>query len=71
MDNVVQIIVKAVNFMKFRGLNVCQLRDFLISKDADYEDIIYSSDAMWISQGKMLKRYYHLRNAIKCFMESK
>ena len=65
MDNV-QIIIKAVNLIKSRGLHRCQFQEFLRSVDADYGSIIYFSDG----RGKLLKRLY-LRNEIKLFMKSK
>jgi len=64
MDNV-QIIVKAVNFKKSKGLNHRQFQEFLSSMDADYGDIIYFSEVKWLSWGKMLRRFYGLQNEIK------
>jgi len=39
--------------------------------EADSRDVVYFSEVRWLSQGKMLKRFYDLRNEIKSFMESK
>ena len=41
MDNVMQIIIKTVNFISVKGLNHCQFQEFLTSIDADYGDITY------------------------------
>ena len=41
MDNIMQIIIKSVNFIRVKGLNHHQFQEFLKSIDADYGDIIY------------------------------
>uniref|UniRef100_A0ABM5FVD0 General transcription factor II-I repeat domain-containing protein 2A-like n=1 Tax=Pogona vitticeps TaxID=103695 RepID=A0ABM5FVD0_9SAUR len=71
MANVMQVVIKAVNFIMSKGLNHCQFQEFLKFMDAEYEDIIYFSEVRWLSQGKMLARIYDLRNEIKSFMEYK
>ena len=44
MINVMQIVVKTGNFIKFNGPNHCQLQEFLKSMAADYGDVIYFSE---------------------------
>lgn len=46
IDNV-QIVIKAMNFMKSKGLNFHQFQDFLKSTSTNYEDIIYISEGKW------------------------
>lgn len=46
IDNV-QIVIKAMNFMKSKGLNFHQFQDFLKSTNTNYEDIIYISEGKW------------------------
>jgi len=60
MDNVTQIIIKAVNSIKSKGLNHHHFREFLKSMDADYGAIIYFLEGRWISPGKMLKLLFDL-----------
>lgn len=38
MDNVMQVIIKAVNFVKSNGLNHRQFQEFLRNTDVDYAD---------------------------------
>ena len=49
LDNVMQIIIKAVNFMKSEGLNHHQFQELLKTPDADYGDIIYFSEGSWLN----------------------
>lgn len=70
MDDVLKIIIKAVNFIKSKGLNDHQFQEFLKCMGIGYEDI-YFSEGKWLSQGKMLKRLYYFWNEIKSFMELK
>jgi len=55
MDNVMQIVIKAVNLFKFEGLNHHQFQEFLTSVDADYGDVIDFSEGRWLSWDKMLE----------------
>ena len=57
MDNVMQIIIKTVNFLKAKGLSHHQFQEFLKSTDADYGDIIYFLEVRWLNRGQMLKRF--------------
>lgn len=40
-DNVMQIVIKAMNFVKCKGVNNCQLEEFLKSVGDDYGVIIH------------------------------
>ncbi|XP_041419118.1 general transcription factor II-I repeat domain-containing protein 2-like [Xenopus laevis] len=71
MDNIMQIVIKAVNFIRAKGLNHRQFQEFLRSIDADCGDVIYFSEVRWLSRGQMLKRFYDLRHEVKSFMVSK
>ncbi|KAE9532362.1 hypothetical protein AGLY_009985 [Aphis glycines] len=71
MDNIMQIVIKCVTFIRARGLNHRQFQDYLQIMEADSGDVVYFSEVRWLSRDKMLKRFYDLRNEIKSFMESK
>lgn len=66
MNNVMQIVIKAVNFVRAKGLNHCQFQEFLKFMDADYGDIIYFSEVRWLNQSEMLSKFYDLQNKVKC-----
>lgn len=71
MENVTEIVIKTINFIKSRALNHRQFQNFLREIDSDFSDVLYFTKVRWLSQGKMLRRFYNLRNEIKNFMTSK
>jgi len=68
IDNVMQIVIKTVDFIKSKGLNHRWFKEFLKSMDFDCGNIIFLSKVRWLSQGKMLKT---LQSEIKTCMEAK
>jgi len=71
MDHVMTVVVKTVNFIRARGLNHRQFKEFLHEMETEYCDVIYFSEVRWLSRGKVLHRFYHLREEIKLFMVMK
>lgn len=66
-----QMIVKAVSFIKSKWLNHHQFQEFLRSRDVVYGDIIYFSKVRLLTVGKTLKEIYDLQTEIKVIVESK
>lgn len=64
-----QIVIKAMNFIKSKGVNNCQFQEFLKSMDDDYGVVIHFFEERWLSCGKMLKKT--LQSEIKSSMELK
>ncbi|KAG8239704.1 hypothetical protein J437_LFUL019045, partial [Ladona fulva] len=71
MENILNVVIKTINFIRSKGLNHRQFQEFLNTLETSYGDIVYFTAVRWLSRGKMLKRFYDLRNEIKCFMDSK
>lgn len=65
------IVIKAVNFMKSKGLNHNQIQEFHKSMEVHYRDMICFLEVRWLSWSKMVKRFYDLWSEIKPFKESK
>ena len=63
-------VVTCINFTKARGLNPRRFRQFLDDMDEDYEDLLYFSEVRWLSRGKMMKRFYELKE-VSAFMTMK
>lgn len=71
MKEVMEIVIKTVNFLRSRALNHRQFREFLISNDSEYEEIPFHTEVRWLSRGKVLKRFFAMRQEIASFMEQK
>jgi len=71
MKEVMDVVVKTVNFIRSRGLNHRQFQSFLTDMDSEYGELLYHTEVRWMSRGNVLKRFYALRNEIDLFMKMK
>ena len=58
-------VIKAVNFIRARGLNHRQFQKFLDNLDTEHQDLTYFSEVCWLSNGSMLRRFYESRTIFK------
>lgn len=70
-DHVMKKVVKAVNFIRSRGLNHRQFKEFLDEIECEYGDVLYYSEVRWLSRGKVLQRFLNLIEEIKIFLIEK
>ena len=61
------VMKKVVNFIRARELNHRMFQDFLNELNAQYGDVLFHAEVRWLSRGKVLKRFFNLRNEIKLF----
>ncbi|KAJ8403950.1 hypothetical protein AAFF_G00343000 [Aldrovandia affinis] len=71
LKNVIQYVVKMVNSIRSKALNHRQFKTMLDEMDAQYGDVLYHQEVRWLSQGKVLKRFFDLRGEIHYFLSSK
>ncbi|XP_072900801.1 general transcription factor II-I repeat domain-containing protein 2-like [Hemitrygon akajei] len=71
MEHIMSTITRAVNFIRAKGLNHREFKSFLEELGSEYNDLPYHTEVRWLSQGKVLKRCFELREEICQFMESK
>jgi hypothetical protein len=62
------LVVKVVNQIIIRPLFHRKFQNLLQGLNAQYGDIIYWSNIRWLSRGKVLKRFYELKNEIILFL---
>jgi len=65
-------VIKAVNFIRARGLNHRQFQKFLDDLDTEHQDLLYFFEVRcWLSKGSMLRRFYELRKEVTLFLKNK
>ena len=64
-------LVKAVNFIRSRGLNHREFKAFLDEVNSGYEDVVYFSKVRWLSKAANLKGFQLLFPEIKRLLEEK
>uniref|UniRef100_A0A5F8GNQ2 HAT C-terminal dimerisation domain-containing protein n=1 Tax=Monodelphis domestica TaxID=13616 RepID=A0A5F8GNQ2_MONDO len=70
-DSVMKIVVSCVNFIRANALNHRQFQLFLSELNVAYEDVLYHTEVLWLSQGRVLRHFYDLLPQITAFMFSK
>ena len=64
-------VTKAVNFIRARGLNHRQFQKFLDDLNSAHQDLLYFTDVRWLSKGRMIKKFYDLREEVVQFLKKK
>lgn len=70
-ENVMSVVVSCVNFIRHHGLQHRQFQSFLSEIEAEYGDVLYHAEVRWLSRGKVLKRFFALRQEIDIFLTEK
>ncbi|CAI9743292.1 Hypothetical predicted protein [Octopus vulgaris] len=70
-DQVMDNVVKAVNFIQSYALNHRQFRNFLDEINAEFFGFPYFTEIRWLSRGRTLKRFYDIREHVAAFLETK
>ncbi|KAI6655798.1 General transcription factor II-I repeat domain-containing protein 2-like [Oopsacas minuta] len=71
LENVMKLIVDVVNFIRSKGVNHRELKEFLKDLDSDYGDVLYFTSVRWLSRGVVLERVWELRDEISSLLASK
>ncbi|CAK1597490.1 unnamed protein product [Parnassius mnemosyne] len=70
-QNVIKVVVSTVNFIKSRGLNHRQFKQFLDDIESEYGDLLYYTEVRWLSRGLTLERFLNLLEKIGIFLAKK
>ena len=50
IKEVMYVVVKTINFIRFRGLNYRQFTSFLEDMDSEYGELLYHTEVRWLSR---------------------
>ena len=67
-SEVMQVIIKVVNFVKFRDLNCRLFKDLCSTENAEQSTLLLYTPVRWLSCGSILKRVFIHRNEVKDFL---
>jgi hypothetical protein len=67
IKKVTNLVVEVVNKIRTRPLSHRKFQNLLQELNFQYGDVIYWSNVRWLSRGKVLKRFYDLKNEITLF----
>ncbi|MBN3272834.1 GTD2B protein, partial [Polyodon spathula] len=71
LGNVVDTVIKLVNFIKARALNHRLFISLLEKSKSELKDVVYHMNVRWLSLGKVLKRVWDLSTEIDQFLKIK
>ncbi|KAK0155945.1 General transcription factor II-I repeat domain-containing protein 2 [Merluccius polli] len=71
LKNVMQDVVAIVNNIRSKALSHRQFKALLDEMDAQYGDMLYHQEVRWLSRGKVLRRFFELREEIGAFQATK
>lgn len=69
--HVMSTITTCINFIKSRALNHRQCQEFLDDVHAEHENLTFYCAVHWLNKGKVLKRFYNLKDEVSIFMYMK
>ncbi|KAL4126536.1 hypothetical protein QTP88_010757 [Uroleucon formosanum] len=70
-DSIMKEVVSIINFIRSNGLNHKQFQSVLIEINAEYGDVLYYTAVRWLSRGRVLERFFVLRQEIYNFLKEK
>jgi hypothetical protein len=71
INKVMDFVVKVVNQIRTSPLSHRKFQNLMKELDAQYEDVIYWSNIRWLSRGKVLRRFFDLKEEIVLFLSDK
>jgi len=69
--SIINPVTKAINYIRSSTLRHRQFHAFLEDIQAEYKDVPYHTPVRWLSSGKVIFRFFELRNEIKTFLNER
>jgi len=70
-SEMMQVVIKVVNFVKSRDLNCRPFKDLCFTENADHSTLLLYTAVWWLSRSYTLKRVFILRNEVKDFLHNR
>ena len=71
LKNILDLVVKIVNFIKAGSLHTRQFKELCKDMNAMHEVLLFHTAARWLSKGNVLNRVFEMKDEIKLFLEFK
>ena len=71
LKNILDLVVKIVNFIKAGSLNTHQFKELCKDMKAMHKILLFHTAVHWLSKGNVLNRVFEMKNEIKLFLEFK
>lgn len=68
LESVLKEVVKIVNLIKSRPLNVRLFKVLCEEMGSHYKNLLFHTEVRWLSRGKVLTRFFELRNELMKFL---
>lgn len=68
LKHVMDVVVKCVNKIRGRALNRREFRVFLNILQEEYGELLFHCDVRWLSRGKLLSRFWELKESAYLFL---
>ena len=68
LKEVMQVVIKVVNFIKSSAVQTRLFRNLCADMDADHVNLLYYTEVRWLSRGNVLKRVFELKEELKEFL---
>ena len=63
-SDVIDIVIKSTIFIRSRDLSHRQFQTLLSEMNDEHGDLVYYTEVRWTSRGRLLKRFFDLRDKI-------
>jgi len=70
LQSVMSQVIRVVNFIKSRPLQSRLFAQLCDAMDSDFKCLLYYTEVRWLSKGKVLKRFVHLKVEVISFLEN-
>ncbi|RVD91737.1 Zinc finger MYM-type protein [Tubulinosema ratisbonensis] len=68
LNDMLQNVVKIINFIKSQALNSRLFSNLCKDRDSNYTSLLLHAEVRWLSRGQSLKRFLLLKDEIKIFL---